>query len=201
MANLQGKEREWQLRVYCLNKLALKYAPLSMQKQKRGQASVCIWFSVFDNSGSLSHGTHMESPIHMLLKGPYYNYFKVNIHTTISKVSKNIYESKWLKFQLPQHQKWFLFPSNFYSFLHHLMETRIIPWINKFKAALREALGVNIARGRTPLASPIFGTHVPTGIAHIGSWSMGKVSEQCLKYLQIPGNQHPMVSNKPCKTI
>jgi hypothetical protein len=67
------------------------------------------------------------------------------------------------------------------------MEITNVPWINKFKAELREALGLNITKGH-PLGSPILGTHEPTGIAPIGSWSIGKVLEQCLKYLQIPGN-------------
>lgn len=62
-----------------------------------------------------------------------------------------------------------------------------IPWTNKFNAELREALGLNIANGRR-FDSPILGTHVPTGISHIGSWSMGNELEQCLKYLQIPEN-------------
>lgn len=65
--------------------------------------------------------------------------------------------------------------------------TTNIPWTNKFNAALREALGLNIANGRR-LGSPILGTHVPNGIEQIGSLSMGNEPEQCLKYLQIPEN-------------
>ena len=64
-------------------------------------------------------------------------------------------------------------------------DKEIAPWTNKFRAEVSEAFGLNIARGRR-FDSPILGTHVPTGIAQIGSWSIGNELEQFLKYLQIP---------------
>lgn len=64
-------------------------------------------------------------------------------------------------------------------------DKEITPWISKFRAEVSEALGLNIASGRR-FDSPILGTHVPTGIAPIGNWSIGKELEQFLKYRQMP---------------
>lgn len=68
-----------------------------------------------------------------------------------------------------------------------MSEDAIKPWINKFRADVREALGLNIAKARI-FDSPILGTQVPTGTAQIGCWSIGNELEQCLKFLQMPEN-------------
>lgn len=60
-----------------------------------------------------------------------------------------------------------------------------IPWINKFNAALREALGLNIANGLR-FGSPILGTQVPKGTEQIGNWSTGNEPGECLKNRHIP---------------
>lgn len=67
-------------------------------------------------------------------------------------------------------------------------QTDNIPWTSKFRAALRDVLGRNIANGR-PLGSPIFGTQVPRGIVHTGWLKIGKLPWEFLKYLQIPENE------------
>jgi hypothetical protein len=66
-----------------------------------------------------------------------------------------------------------------------MSDKKFTPWTNKFRAEAREELGLNTARGRR-FDSPILGTHVPTGIAQIGSCSIGNELEQFLKYLQMP---------------
>lgn len=71
----------------------------------------------------------------------------------------------------------------FYNFI--FQREKRIPWTDKLKAELSESLARNFANDLR-LGCPISETHVPTGIAEIGSWSTGKELEECLKYLQIP---------------
>lgn len=66
------------------------------------------------------------------------------------------------------------------------------PCINKERAALRVAFGLNIASG-CPLDSPIFGTHVPKGIEQTGCWRTGNELEECLKCLHIPEDFYKLV--------
>lgn len=49
----------------------------------------------------------------------------------------------------------------------NVQENKVIPWINKARAALKEAFGLSIAMGLL-FDSPGFGTHVPIGNEDIG---------------------------------